>query len=152
MFLPGLSATSGRLVVSMTLAQTTRLLSSSSETTGFTVLVDWVDDPVDSRIAADSLVLRIDEDDLEVLVGGVLVNPVGVENSQVGAAASDTLFSSRLEGSLVLQLVNTLVGGLAYAEKNISSIPALCSEFDSIPYVAPLGTGRLRPPRRTRTR
>jgi hypothetical protein len=91
--LPGLSAASSCLVVAVTLAQTTRLLASSSETTGFTVLVDWVDDPVDARIAADSLVLRVDEDDLEVLVGGVLVDPVRVKNSQIGATTSDTLFS-----------------------------------------------------------
>lgn len=67
--LPGLSATSSCLVVAVTLAQTTRLLSSCGETTRFTVLVDWVDDPVDTSVAADSFVLRVDEDDFEVLVG-----------------------------------------------------------------------------------
>ena len=113
MSLPGLSAASSCLVVSVTFAQTTRLLASSGETTRFTVLVDRVDDPVDAGVAADGLVLRVNEDNLEVLVGRVLVDPVRVENSQVGAATSDTLLSSRLEGSLVLQLVNTLVGGLA---------------------------------------
>lgn len=35
-----------------------------------------VDDPADTRILADCLVLRVDEDDLEVLVGRVLVDPV----------------------------------------------------------------------------
>jgi len=77
------------------------------------VLVDGIDDPANARIAADSLVLRIDEDDLEVFVGGVLVDPVRVEDTQVGATTSDTLLSSRLEGSLVLELIHTLVGGLA---------------------------------------
>lgn len=132
MSLPGLSATSSCLVVAVTLAQTTRLLASCSEATRFAVLVDWVDDPVDTRIAADGLVLGIDEDDLEVLVGGVLVDPVRVENSQIGAATSDTLFSGRLEGSLVLQLVNTLVGGLACVE-NIVSIVELLAQC-VIPY------------------
>jgi hypothetical protein len=74
--LPCLSATSGCLVVSVTLAQTTRLLASGRKTTRFAVLVDWLNDPVDARIAADCLVLRVDENDLEVLVGGVLVDPV----------------------------------------------------------------------------
>jgi hypothetical protein len=36
---------------------------------GATDLVDWVDDPVDAGIAADGLVLRVDEDDFVVLVG-----------------------------------------------------------------------------------
>jgi hypothetical protein len=92
--LPGLSPSSSCLVVSMTLAQTTRLLASCSETTGFTVLVNWVDDPVDAGIATDGLVLRVDKDDLEILVGGVLVDPVRIENTQVGAATSNTLLSS----------------------------------------------------------
>jgi hypothetical protein len=114
--LPGLSPASSCLVISVTLAQTTRLLASSGETAGFAVLVDGVDDPVDARIAADGLVLGVDEDDLEVFVGGVLVNPVRVKDPQVGATTSDTLLSSRLEGSLVLELVHTLVGRFACRE------------------------------------
>jgi hypothetical protein len=95
------------------LAQTTGLLAGGGEAAGLAVLVDRVDDPVDAGIAADGLVLGVDEDDLEVLVGRVLVDPVRVQDAQVGAAASDTLLSGRLEGSLVLELVHTLVGGLA---------------------------------------
>jgi len=111
--LPGLSSASSCLVVSVTLAQTTRLLASSSETPGFAMLMNGVDDPADARITTDGLVLRVDEDNLEILVGGVLVDPVRVENTQVGAATSDTLLGSRLERSLVLELVHTLVGRLA---------------------------------------
>jgi hypothetical protein len=111
--LPCLSSSCSCLVESVTLAQTTRFLASGSETTGFAVLVDWVDDPVDAGIAADGLVLRVNENDLEVFVGRVLVNPVRVENTQIGATTSNTLLSSGLQGSLVFQLVDTLVGGLA---------------------------------------
>jgi hypothetical protein len=111
--LPSLSSASSCLVESMTLAQTTRLLASCCETTRFAVLMDWVDDPVDAGVAADSLVLRIDEDDLEIFVGRVLVDPVRVKNAQVGAATSDTLLGGRLQRSLVFELVYTLVGGLA---------------------------------------
>jgi hypothetical protein len=60
----------------MTLAQATALLAGSGETTALAVLVDRLDDPVDAGIAADGLVLRVDEDDFEVLVGRVLVDPV----------------------------------------------------------------------------
>lgn len=73
-----------------------------------------VGDPVDAGITADGLVLRIDEDDLEVLVGRVLVDPVGVEDTQIGAASADTLLGGSTERALVLELVHTVVGGLAY--------------------------------------
>jgi hypothetical protein len=77
------------------------------------VLVDRVNDPVDARIATNSLVLRINENDLEVLVGRVLIDPVRVQDTQVSATASNTLLGSRLERSLVLELVHTLVGRFA---------------------------------------
>ena len=91
--LPCLSSSSSCLVISMTLAQTTRLLASCSEAARFPVLVDRVDDPVDAGVAANGLVLRVDEDDLEVFVCRVLVNPVRVEHTQVSAATSDALLS-----------------------------------------------------------
>lgn len=97
----------------MTLTQTTRLLPSSSETTRFTVLVNRVNDPVDARITAYSLVLRVYQNNFEVLICRVLIDPVGVKNTQVGAAAADTLLSCRLQGPLIFELVHTLVGWLA---------------------------------------
>ncbi len=111
--LPGLSAASLGLVVAVALVEATGLLAGGSEATRLAVLVDGVDDPVDARILADGFVLGVDEDDFVVLVRGVLVNPVRVENAQVGAAAADTLLGGGLERSLVLELVHTLVGGLA---------------------------------------
>jgi hypothetical protein len=66
-------------------------------------------------------VAGVDQDDLEVLVGGVLVDPVRVEDAQVGAAAADTLLSGGLEGALVLELVDTLVGGLACCSWSVQS-------------------------------
>lgn len=97
----------------MALVETTALLAGGGEAAGLAVLVDGVDDPVDAGVDADGLVLGVDEDDLVVLVGAVLVDPVGVEDAEVGAAATDTLLSGGLEGALVLKLVDTLVGGLA---------------------------------------
>ncbi len=102
------------VVVAMALVQPSALLAGGRQTTHLTMLVDWVDDPVDACVAADSLVLRIDEDDFVVLVGAVLIDPVAVEDAQVGAAATDTLFGGSLERALVLELVDTLVDRLAY--------------------------------------
>lgn len=114
MSLPGLSATGLGLVVAVALVETAGLLAGGGETASLAMLVDGVDDPVDAGVLADGLVLGVDEDDFVVLVGGVLVDPVRVQDAQVGAAATDTLLSGSLEGSLVLELVHTLVGGLAY--------------------------------------
>lgn len=58
----------------------------------------------------------VDHDDLEVLVGGVLVNPVGVQYSQVGSTATDTLLGGGSQRLLVLQLVDTLVGWLTVGD------------------------------------
>ena len=113
MLLPGLPAAGLGLAVAVALVETTRLLASGSETTSLAMLVDGVDDPVDAGVAADGLVLGVDEDDLVVLVGRVLVDPVGVEDTQVSAAAADTLLGGGSEGALVLELVDSLVGGLA---------------------------------------
>jgi len=100
--LPGLSPASSSFVVSVSLVQSSALLSGGGQSSAFSVLMDWLDDPIDSGISSDGLVLRVDEDDLVVLVGGVLIDPVGVEDSQVGTATADTLLSGRLEGPLVL--------------------------------------------------
>jgi hypothetical protein len=111
--LPGLPPASSGVVVLVATSKTTGLLAGGGETTRLAVLVDGLDDPVDTGIAADGLVLGVDEDDLVVLVGRVLVDPVRVEHAQVGASLSDTLLGGGLEGTLVLELVDTLVGGLA---------------------------------------
>ncbi len=76
MSLPCLSSASSGLVEPVTLAQSTRLLAGSSEATRLAVFVNWLNDPVDAGITTDGLVLGIDEYDLEVLVGRVLVDPV----------------------------------------------------------------------------
>lgn len=129
--LPGLPPAGSSVVVLVATSETAGLLASGGETTALAVLVDGLDDPVDTGIAADGLVLGVDKDDLVVLVGGVLVDPVRVEDAQVGAATTDTLLSGGLERALVLELVDTLVGGLACsllvstvtADAGISSIP-----------------------------
>jgi hypothetical protein len=118
--------------------------------------VNRVDNPVDAGIATDGLVLRIDEDDFVVLVGRVLVHPVRVENTQIRTTAADTLLCGGAEGALVLKLIDTLVRGFTYSRRQSSNpnvfIVTGSKVAQNAPYVAPLGAGRLRPPRRTRMR
>lgn len=112
MLLPGVTTSSLGLVVKVTLVDTSGFLSSRSQTSGFSVLVHWVDNPVVSGIPSDGLVRWVDQDHLVVLVGGVLVDPVRVQNSQVGSTTTNSLLGGGSQRSLVLQVLDTLVGGL----------------------------------------
>ncbi|KAH0250346.1 hypothetical protein KCV00_g393, partial [Aureobasidium melanogenum] len=62
----GLSATGRGVVVAVALVDTTVVLAGGGKATEFAVLVDGVDDPVDAGVLADSLVLGVDKDDLEL--------------------------------------------------------------------------------------
>lgn len=70
-------------------------------------------DPVDSRVATDGCVLWVHQNDLEEFVGGILVDPVGVENSKIGTSTPDTLFGGSFKRSLILKLVDALVCGFS---------------------------------------
>lgn len=113
MALPGLAAARACLVEFVALVETAGLLARCGKAARLAVLVNRVDNPVDAGITADGGVLGVDENNLKVLVGGVLVDPVRVQDAQIGAAAADTLLGGGLERALVLELVHTLVGGLA---------------------------------------
>ena len=76
-------------------------------------LMHRIDDPVYSRVTANCFVLRVDENNFEVFVGGILINPIGIEDPEIGATSTNALFSSRLEGSLVFELIHTLIRWLA---------------------------------------
>ena len=65
----------------------------------------------DPRIATDNLD-SLDEDDLVVLVHSVLVDPVRVQDPQVGTSTTDTLLGGGLKTSLELEVVDTLPDGL----------------------------------------
>ena len=77
------------------------------------VLVSAGHDPVDSWVAADSVVLGVNHDDLEELVNTILVDPVGVQHAEGAVLASCTLLSDALERALELDLGDSLVLGLA---------------------------------------
>ena len=113
MSLPCLSPAGRGFGVPMTLVETPTLLASGCKTTHLTVLVHGIDDPIDPGVAANSLVFGVDEDHLKVLVDTILVDPVAVQNTQIGAATSDALFGSGFERPLVFELVDTLVGRFA---------------------------------------
>lgn len=65
------------------------------ETPELSVFLDRLGDPVDLGIPPDGLVERVDEDDLEVLVGRVLADPVGAEDAESLQTTTDTLLARR---------------------------------------------------------
>ena len=56
--------------------KTTVLFACGGKTAKLAILVLGGDDPVESWVSANSRVGRINKDDFEVLVGGVLSHPV----------------------------------------------------------------------------
>lgn len=130
----------GLVVVTVTLAETTVLLAGSGQTTSLAALVNRVADPVDTGITTDRLVRRVDEDHLKVLVHAVLVDPVRVEHTKTTAAASDTLLGSRTQRTLELELVHTLVRGLAERGTLVNGLLAVTTaNTDTVDDVSLLG-------------
>ena len=120
--------------------KTSVLLASSGEATGLSVLLLVGGNPVDSGVSGDGLVVGVNKDNLEELEGSVLTNPVRVEDSEVSAASSNTLLSDGSVGSVGLELVDTLVNGLAVNDTlGDGSLAATSSDSDSVNHVALLG-------------
>lgn len=133
MLLPGVSSTLGSLVVQVTLVNTSGLSTCSSQASVFSVLVDWVTDPVVSSIVSDGIVGWVNKNDFVVLVGGVFIDPVRVQDSQVGCSSTDSFFSSDSKRLLVLQMVDTLVGWLTVSSTLWNrSLSVTSSDSDSV--------------------
>ena len=114
--------------------------ASSGKAASFSALVLGGGNPVDSGVTGDGLVVGVNKDDLEELEGSVLTNPVGVEDSEVSAASADSLLSSGSVRSVGLELVDTLVNGLAVDDTlGDGSLAATSPDSDSVDHVALLG-------------
>lgn len=127
----------GTVVVSVSLSDSSGLLSGGSEASGLPSLVDGVADPVDSGVPADGLVGGVDEDDLEVLVDTVLVDPVGVKHSETSTPSGNSLLSNGPQGPLELELVDSVVGGLSVGGSlGDLLLPSSSADTDSVDYVS----------------
>ena len=110
----GLGGTTHRVVGSVSLdTETTGLASGGGDSASFAVLVGGVADPVDAGVVADGNVCGVDADDLVVLEGGILVNPVRVKHTEVHGVATGTLLSDRSQVTVELEVVDTSVHGLS---------------------------------------
>ena len=66
-----------------------------SETPKFSVLHDWLGDPVDLGVPPDGLVEGVDEDDLEVLVGRILADPVRAQDAESLKTSANTFLEMK---------------------------------------------------------
>ena len=107
---PGPPGASNGLGVGRALADTARLLAGVGQAAQLPVLVDSATNPVGLRVASDGGVGDVNHDDLEVLVGGVLTNPVGVEDPQSLQSPANSLLRDGLEVTLWLLLLHSTRG------------------------------------------
>lgn len=91
----GTARSTNRLAVAMALSKTSGLAIGRGEATHFTVLGDWLADPLDFWITTNGLVEWIHADDLVVLVRRVLGHPVAVQHTQCLAATSNTFLFNK---------------------------------------------------------
>ena len=110
------------------------------KTSSLSMLMNGVADPVDSGIVSNRYVVRIDQDHLVVLEGGILVDPVRVEHSEVHASTARPLLGNRSQVAHELQLVDTVILGLAvHHALVVGPLPAASAHSDAVDDVTLLG-------------
>jgi len=128
------------MVVAVALPETAVLLANASKTTSLTALVNGLRNPVDARVAANRLVVRINKDNLVVFVNTVLVYPVRVEHTQVPTPTADALLRDAAETPLELEVVHTLAYRFAVSRTlRDGLLPVTSSHSDAVDHKALLG-------------
>ena len=107
------------------LAEASVLSACRGEPTAFAVLVNGFADPVDAWVVADRIVLGIDTDDFEIFPERILVEPVRVEDTQVGGTAANPLLSEGAQVARGLDLVDAMVLWLSVNNALSRAGPAL---------------------------
>ena len=92
---------------------------------------------MDAGVSFDCRMVGINKDDLKEFVSGVLADPVRVQDSHLRKLLANSFFSDRTDGSLELELVDTLILGLS---GNLSlwywSLTATSTDADSVDTVS----------------
>jgi hypothetical protein len=121
-------------------AQTSVLAASGGKAASFTVLVNRVDNPVNAGIVSDGNVVGVHQDYFEILVGSILVDPVGVQHTQVGGNSACTFLGNRAQVSDEFELVDALVLGLTVDDTLVvGSLSATSADSNTVDNVALLG-------------
>lgn len=77
-----------------------------------TYFVYRLNNPIDTWIPSNRFVLRINQYYFKILIGRVLIYPIGVEDPQICTPATNTLFCGWFERTLVFELIYPLIRGL----------------------------------------
>jgi hypothetical protein len=129
-----------RFVLGSLSAESARLLSGCGESAQLAVLHDRSGDPVDTRIVADSRVVRINKDNLEILVRSILVDPVRVENTEVAATTSHSLLGLAAKRALPFELIDSLSGRLSeYDTLRHSALATTAAHASTVDHITLLG-------------
>eukprot|EP00963_Diacronema_lutheri_P010843 scaffold1214_cov311-Pavlova_lutheri.AAC.7 len=107
---PGRSDLAGQVSF---LAQAAMFASCGGESTQFAMLHGGCADPVETCILLHRRVGRIHHDHFVELVRGILVHPVGVEDTQAATATSSTFLGHAAQVPCELELRDALMHGLA---------------------------------------
>eukprot|EP00967_Tisochrysis_lutea_P078595 scaffold107071_cov37-Tisochrysis_lutea.AAC.1 len=107
---PRRAALAGAMVTD---AQAAALAACRGKTTKLAVFVDRVAKPVDTRVLADHLVVRVNHDALVVLVEGILGHPIRVEHTETATGAANAFLSLGAQVTAPLVLIDATVARLA---------------------------------------
>ena len=119
------------------LSKTSVSHTSGGETSELSSVVLLGDDPVNSWVVLDSFVIWVDNNDFKEFGDGVLTNPVGVEDSHVGASSTNFLFGDISVGSGFLLLSDTKMDWLTVDDTLVNcSLSSSSSDSASVNGVA----------------
>jgi hypothetical protein len=95
------------------LSEATVLSAGRGQAAPLAVLMNRVADPVNSRVVADADVVGVNQNNFEIFVCGVLVNPVRVQHTQISSIATGSFLSDAAKISDEFKLVDTSISGLS---------------------------------------
>jgi len=82
--------------------------SSRGESSEFSVLHCGSGDPINSRISPYCLVGWVHQNNFVKFECGILIDPVGIQNSEIGSTSSNSLLSDGFQIPFGFELINTL--------------------------------------------
>jgi len=127
----------GGVVVAVAFSETAVLFSDAGETASLPALVHRLGNPVDPWITANGFVIGVNEDDLVIFVDTILVNPIGVQDSQITTTPANTLFRDTPQSSLRLEVIHTLMDGFpiggTLGDVLLAVTPADTDAVDNVP-------------------
>jgi hypothetical protein len=118
--LPGGPPARSCMVIQMPSVNPSGFLANGCQSTRLTMFHGRGTDPVNPRIATNCIynkfhskqghtVLRINKNNLKVFIGRILVDPIRIQNPQIGTFATNAFFSCGTQRTLVFQLIDSLV-------------------------------------------